>query len=286
MNDSGTVATTGGGIEHQFAAVWGEDGQMVAVGDDEPGSPETLACGINDAGVVIGLRVDPEADDDAYQPLSWQEVDGTWVPTTVGPPGADSIASGINDAGVIVGLKHTSGGAWWQPAGGVAIEGPASVASVEKVNNNNLAIGYAPHFAASLTWNLTTGEVHELPVPQGMPAVSTNVLDLNDAGTVVGVAGGRPAIWSPSGDGRVVGPDGFEGIAAAIDAEGTVLIVRDGGPLDGATYVLTTGNELRLLSRDVSLDDLNDHGVAVGTRPSPDPDGLVQVVRMRLSIGG
>jgi len=69
---------------------------------DVPGSSDTEALGINDAGQIVGFFEDSGATPTAHGFLK----DGATF-TTVDPPGATSTeAFGINDAGQIVGLFY------------------------------------------------------------------------------------------------------------------------------------------------------------------------------------
>lgn len=288
VNDAGTVVGTSGLTPHH-ASVWRPDGTEVSVGDVDDEAPDSLGCGIGDDGTVVGTRSEAGGRQFAS---AWQEVGGAWQATPVGP-GGRGIAFAVNSSGTIIG-DDTETGVWWQPAGGDAQAAPLEVHEARALNDAGIAVGHGetPAGTGPVRWNLTTGAVDLLATPSSIdatvedPDVPDGARDVNAVGMIVGSVGTRPVLWTTTGAPVSIAPAGFHGTATAIDDHGNVLLVREGDtPAERGTYLRDARGDIRLLSRDLSGFDLNDHGVVVGIEPATSPDNLVQAVRLQLAIG-
>lgn len=212
-----------------------------------PGYLDGYAVDVTDDGLVVA-NASSEPVPGRY--VDWafvREREGAWRP--VGDPAAGDwsslVAAGVDDRGTIVGtawvdpnLPFSTVAVTWDEAGGLrpfpGLPGDWRLSVAAGISRNGeYVIGSGERGSegeVQFVLHRPTGRVTALPLLAGLPFAT--VSDVNDAGTVVGVASGhdvpdRAVVWEPPYAAAVAlppvpGPDASTR-ARAIDADGTIV---------------------------------------------------------------
>ena len=170
-------------------------------------------------------------------PVVWTETDGVWTLSRL--PGEGGIASAINDIGQVAGTDIAGRAIVWDPAGtGWTVHEleplPGDItAMVNGINNAGDVVGFSGDFQSerAVLWRKTAigwGEPVDLVPPEIIGVTSSNAVDINEKGEIVGTfrderlalgIGSKGFLWAP-GIGLVGDLGIFEGrgtIALAIN---------------------------------------------------------------------
>jgi len=201
LNDRGVVVGSVGNEVESRGAVWyTRTGRRQLL-------PLERATGVNDAGAVVGHRVDEIGEETYVRPVLWRP-GGLGATTLQALPGDDSaFPSDISDTGIVVGESHslvrddtiTRPVAW--PAGRVApcrLASGAGSGQARAVNDRGQVVGVkvgptAARREAPAIWAGCAGPDLLLPVAGDFP-VPTGI---NEAGQVVGGSFAGGLVWTP-----------------------------------------------------------------------------------------
>jgi probable HAF family extracellular repeat protein len=287
INGRGNVVGTCGRPGGSNRAVLWRDGVIVDLGV-LPGSNESVATAINDAGVVIGsVRSTSEDRSTAFR---W--ADGSMIALAV-PPGATSThAFDVNAAGTIVGMSTGAFGVNPQPiAWRATVVTPLSgtwgriIGEARGINNRGDVVGVTYGGIGGYVWS--DGIFKPLPSPHGSFPQA-----IDDRGVAVGwimTQGGSPlhgAVWPkeltrvPPANPRAVPPAGPQAVRLGTLGGNSSYAIRINGrkQILGSSTVSPDRDETHPflwengVMRDLSLDpgglswaeDLNEAGHVVG----------------------
>ena len=280
------VGTCARPVGSNRAVLW-RDGVIVELGV-LPGSNESVATAINDAGVVIGSVRNPFED----RSTAFRWADGTMSALPV-PPGTTSThAFDINAAGTIVGMATGPSGASpqpvvWRGTGVAPLSGTwgSVIGEARGINNRGDVVGVTYGGIGGYVWS--DGIFKPLESPHGsLP------LAINDRGVAVGLIlteGGSPvhgAVWGkaltripPSNPREVTSAPQPVFLGTLGGASSYATRVNDHGQIIGYSAIAPDREETHPflwengVMRDLSLDpgrldfaqDINDQGHVVGS---------------------
>lgn len=235
VNDQGQVVgySSSSGVDR--ACLWNSGQQAVDIGVLPSGetAPSSRAEAINSGGQVVGWCSVGGGSNHAFL---WREVSGMddITPTSTAP---HLYAYGINDGGAVVGTSEGDAFIWDRAAGMSSV---GSTAIGIDINNSGHVLCVYPKGAGG-TGAYVWQDGHEIvlgELPGGVYNDSTEALDINNIGVVVGQSNGQPFIWNARY--RIMAlpmfPDLTDGVASAINDNGVIA----GTALDaqGNTHIL------------------------------------------------
>ena len=190
INDRGQVvggSHTSNADDHPI--LW-EDGKVIDLGL-LAGGRNAIASAINNRGQVVGSSEAPGCWNICGHAFLWE--DGTM--TDLGASGQHSWASAINDAGQIVGVITTVGPVLWEHG---AIIDLGTFHAVE-INNLGQIVGYSIT-DSGIGFSVRRPFIWQDGVMSELPGLSS-VIDINDGGQILGMAGELPVLWE---DGTII----------------------------------------------------------------------------------
>jgi probable HAF family extracellular repeat protein len=202
INARGDVAGAGyagvaGGVQYR-GYFWRPEAGKVSVGAFGNSSIPTA---LNDYGTVAGYAEGPEGGPRSILAFRWTMRDGISDIGTM--PDEFTWATDVNNAGQIVGATpfapdERTHAFVWTPRQGLRDlgVGTGERSSAVKINQDGAVIGYTLRFGTlfhGFVWT-RSGGLFEFGADQ--PTVTTDALDVNRAGHVVGLFGGRAFLWT------------------------------------------------------------------------------------------
>lgn len=189
INNSNVIvgASSVAGLSQAFVWRPNEGAQFVG----SLGGGLSVATGINDSGVVVGLSYNNANLQHAFL---WTQADGMQdlTPSLTSVGGATATA--INSLNEVVGYYYPNGsrlpvGFSWTQAGGLQDLGPAGTV-VHSVNDSGMIVGQAPNAAGykhAFAWT-QSGGMKDLGTLGGPAGPVSNALSVNKNGWVVGTS--------------------------------------------------------------------------------------------------
>lgn len=202
INERGQVA--GGGYASAAGALqfrgyfWSPQTGKVSVGAFGNGSTATA---LNDYATVTGYSEGPEGGPSSVLAFRWTMREGIRGIGTL--PNEFTWATDINNAGQIVGATpFTADGRThafvWTPRQGLRDLGigTGERSSATRINEAGVVIGYTLRLGSLFHGFVWTRNAGLLEFGAGQPGVTSDALDLNRAGQVVGSLGGSAFLWT------------------------------------------------------------------------------------------
>jgi hypothetical protein len=239
------------------------------------------AVAINDQAVIVGMTTDrssgrPSRETPQY-PVRWDLVNGKWTMTKLSSvPTVRAVATAINEANVIVGMSNLRATVWL-PNGTSVDLGPGCATGI---NASNYIVGTVVTSTGfkGVVWVPTQGTW----VAQDVPGAGNSNLyamyscwlaplyAINDAGTLVGVAGGA-AKWI------ALGPTGpwSNPIQLSPTLRGEAYAINDAGDIAGMLDVGSGGSPHLWRANGEQTNYFgygSGMGFAFGLNDSPTPD--------------
>lgn len=238
---SGYVSMAGG--PHVQGYFWRPGAGKASVGSFRDIS---IATALNDYGTVAGYAEGPQGGPSSVLAFRWTARDGIRDLGTL--PSEFTWATDVNNAGQVVGATpfapdERTHAFVWTPRQGLRDLGigTGERSSATRINENGVVIGYVLRLGSLFHGFVWTRNGGMLEFGAGQPTVTTDALDLNRAGQVVGSFGGRAFLWT-AGRGTVDLNSRLAGAPPGLVLTSGVAISDNGTIVAGADsglYLLT-----------------------------------------------